>query len=368
MKKTGAKRDKDCEHTVCAIANGVSQSLLADARQIIDTARANAVRSVDFNRVMMYWNLGRRIFEEEQQGKDRAEYGTYLTHNLASALEPEYGSGFGVRQLEQSRQFYRTYPIANALRSQLNWTQYRLLIQIDDEQKREYYELESVNHCWTARETERQIHSQLWERLCLSNDKEAVLAVAKKERIPETPQEIIKDPMRLEFLGLEKKAKYYESDLEQAIIDHLQDFIMEMGNGFCFVARQKRIMLEDDEFFIDLVFFNRLLRSFVIIELKTGELTHQDLGQLQMYVNYYDRVEKTDDENKTIGILLCRNKNDSLVKMTLPEDNKTSLAAEYKLRLPSEEQLLAEVKRVEEEFEAAKDACDVAESNGSGKK
>ena len=377
MKKTNAVLDINCErsafaigdgvncaHTVCAIANGVSQKLLADARKIIDTARVNAVRSVDFNRVMMYWNLGRRIFEEEQQGKDRAEYGTYLTRNLAIALEPEYGSGFGVRQLEQSRQFYRTYPIANALRSQLNWTQYRLLIQIEDAQKREYYELESVNHCWTARETERQIHSQLWERLCLSNDKEAVLAVARKERIPETPQEIIKDPMRLEFLGLEKKAKYYESDLEQAIIDHLQDFIMEMGNGFCFVARQKRIMLEDDEFFIDLVFFNRLLRSFVIIELKTGELTHQDLGQLQMYVNYYDRVEKTADENKTIGILLCSNKNDSLVKMTLPEDNKTILAAEYKLHLPSEEQLLAEVKRAEEEFEAAKDETDAGEIHG----
>lgn len=381
MKNTNAVLDINCErtaftigdgvncaHTVFAIGEAVSQKLLADARQIIDTARANAVRSVDFNRVMMYWNLGRRIFEEEQQGKDRAEYGAQLVRNLASSLEPEYGSGFSYRQLAFSRQFYRTYPIVNALRSQLNWTQYRLLIQIEDLQKREYYELESVNHCWTARETERQIHSQLWERLCLSNDKEAVLAVARKERIPETPQEIIKDPMRLEFLGLEKKAKYYESDLEQAIIDHLQDFIMEMGNGFCFVARQKRIMLEDDEFFIDLVFFNRLLKSFVIIELKTGELTHQDLGQLQMYVNYYDRVEKTSEENKTIGILLCRNKNDSLVKMTLPEDNKTILAAEYKLRLPSAEQLLAEVKRAEEEFEAAKDEADARERIRGGAK
>ena len=243
----------------------------------------------------------------------------------------------------------------NALRSQLNWTQYRLLIQIEDLQEREYYELESVNHCWTARETERQIQSQLWERLCLSNDREAVLAVARKERIPETPQEIIKDPMRLEFLGLEKRSRYYESDLEQAIIDHLQDFILELGNGFCFVARQKRIMIEDDEFFIDLVFYNRLLRCFVIVEIKTGTLTHQDLGQLQMYVNYYDRREKTSDENKSIGILLCRNKNDSLVKMSLPEDNATILASEYKLRLPSEAQLLAEVHKVEEEFAAARE-------------
>ena len=325
--------------------------LLTDARKIIDTARTNAVRSVDFNRVMMYWNLGKRIFEEEQQGKERAEYGAKMIQNLSDALVPEYGSGFSYRQLAFSRQFYRVYPIVNALRSQLNWTQYRLLIQMEDPQKREYYELESVNNCWTARETERQVNSQLWERLCLSNDKAAVLAVARKERLPETPLEIIKDPMRLEFLGLEKKSKYYETDLEQAIIDHLQDFILELGNGFCFVARQKRILLEDDEFFADLVFYNRLLRCFVVIEIKTGKLTHQDLGQLQMYVNYYDRMVKTPDERKTIGILLCSNKNDSVVKMSLPETNDSILAAEYKLRLPSEECLLAEIAKVEAELD-----------------
>ena len=328
-----------------------NEKLLKDARQIIDTARTNAVRSVDFNRVMMYWNLGKRIFEEEQQGKDRAEYGSYLIKGLAANLVNEYGSGFGVRQLEQSRQFFRTYPIANALRAQLNWTQYRLLISIEDSQKREYYELESVNHCWTARETERQVYSQLWERLCLSNDKAAVLAMARKERIPETPQEVVKDPMMLEFLGLERKAKYYETDLEQSIIDHLQDFILELGNGFCFVARQKRLMIGDKEFFVDLVFYNRLIRSFVVIELKTGELTHQDLGQLQMYVNYYDRVERTAEENKTIGILLCAAKDDAVVKMSLPEENETILAAEYKLRLPTEAQLVEEVRKATLAFE-----------------
>ena len=330
--------------------------LVSDARKIIDTARANAVRSVDFNRVMMYWNLGRRIFEEEQQGKERAEYGAQIIRGLAARLEVECGSGFGVRQLDQSRKFYRLYPIAHTLCAQLNWSQYKLLISIEEVDKREYYQLEAVNNNWTKRELERQIHSQLWERLCLSNDKAAVLAVARKERIPETPQEIIKDPMRLEFLGLEKKAKYYESDLEQSIIDHLQDFILELGNGFCFVSRQRRILLDDDEFFVDLVFYNRLLKCFVLIELKTGELTHQDLGQLQMYVNYYDRKEKLPEENKTIGILLCSSKSDAVVKMTLPEDNKTILAAEYKLRLPSEEQLLAEVRKATEEFEEAKES------------
>lgn len=337
--------------------NRVSEGgLLADARKIIDTARANAVRSVDFNRVIMYWNLGKRIFEEEQQGRERAEYGAKMIQNLSDALVPEYGSGFSYRQLAFSRQFYRVYPIVNALRSQLNWTQYRLLIQMDDPQKREYYELESVNHCWTARETERQVNSQLWERLCLSNDKATVLAVARKERLPESPIEIIKDPQRLEFLGLERKAKYYETDLEQSIIDHLQEYMMELGDGFLFSARQKRILLDDKEFFVDLVFYNRLLKCFVIIELKTGELTHQDLGQLQMYVNYYDRKVKLPEENRTIGILLCSSKSDAVVKMTLPEDNQTILAAEYKLRLPTEEQLLAEVRKATEEFEAMQDA------------
>ena len=333
----------------------VRQQFVTDIRQIINDARANAVRSVDFCRVQMYWHLGKRILEEEQQGKARADYGTYLIRNLAKAIEPEYGSGFGVRQLEQARQFYRIYPIANTLRSQLNWSQYRRLIQIEDPDKREYYELESVNNAWTARETGRQIDSLLYERLLASNDKDAVLAVARKERIPETPQEIIKQPAVLEFLGLKREAAYYEKDIEQAIITHIAEFMLEMGKGFSFVARQKRILLEDDEFFVDLVFYNRLLRSFVLIELKTGELTHQDLGQLQMYVNYYDRYERLPDENHTIGILLCTRKNDTLVRTTLPEDNKTILASEYKLYLPTEQQLINEVNEVKEQLRRKED-------------
>ena len=260
-----------------------TSNIIEDARTIINSARSSAVRSVDFCRVQMYWNLGKRIFEEEQQGKDRADYGTYLIKNLASTLESEYGSGFGVRQLEQSRQFY---------------------------------------------------------------DKEKVLSVARKERIPENPTDIIKDPMILEFLGLERKAEYYEKDLESALIDHLQQFLLELGNGFSFIARQKRLLIEDDEYFADLVFYNRLLRCFVVIELKTKKLTHEDLGQLQMYVNYFDRNEKLPDENPTIGILLCTAKNDEMVKMTLPKDNKTILASKYELYLPSEETLKAEVEKL----------------------
>lgn len=324
------------------------ETFVGEIRTIIDNARSAAIRSVDFNRVQMYWNIGRRIVEEEQHGKERADYGTYLIKNLAKELEPEYGSGFGVRQLEQSRQFYRTYPIANTLRSQLNWSQYRRLIQIEDPDKREYYELESVNGGWTARETERQINSMLYERLLLSNEKEKVLAVARNQRIPESPTEVIKDPMVLEFLGLERKAAYYEKDLESAIISHIAEFLLEMGKGFSFVARQKRILLEDDEFFADLVFYNRLLRCFVVVELKTGKLTHQDLGQLQMYVNYYDRCEKQEDENPTIGILLCSDKNDTVVKMALPEDNSTILASKYQLYLPTTEQLIKEIDEVKQ--------------------
>ena len=330
------------------------KELVKEIRDIIDSSRVNAVRSVDFCRVQMYWQIGRRIVEEEQGGKARAEYGKGLIKNLAKELEPVYGSGFGKRQLDYSKKFYLEFPIVHTLYAQLNWSQYKWLLDIPDNDKREYYMLEAVNNCWTARQMKRQIDSMLYERLLLSNDKEAVLAMARKEKLPETPQEIVKDPMVLEFLGLEKKARYYESDLETELINHLQEFILELGNGFTFVARQKRIQIEDDEFFVDLVFYNRLARRFVIFELKTGEVTHQDLGQLQMYVNYYDRLEKLPDENPTIGILLCTAKNDTLVKMTLPADNNTIVASKYQLYLPSEQQLIAEVEKVKKEWEESR--------------
>jgi predicted nuclease of restriction endonuclease-like (RecB) superfamily len=316
-----------------------------DIRNIITTSRTAAIRSVDFERVLMYWKLGERIFVEEQQGEERAEYGSYLIRNLADTIEPEFGSGFSYRQLARARQFYRTYPIVSALRTQFNWMQYRLLIQINDSDKREYYECEALNNGWTGRELERQINSGLYERLLLSNDKQSVLEVARRNRIPENPAEIIKDPMILEFFGLKRDSSYYEKDLENALISNLQDFLLELGNGFSFVARQKRILLEDDEFFADLVFYNRLLHCFVIIEIKTHKLTHEDIGQLQMYVNYYDRKEKLPEENPTISILLCADKNDAVVKYTLPEDNTAIMASKYQLYLPSEKQLLSELKR-----------------------
>lgn len=328
------------------ISNGNLKEFVNEIRGIIDQARNHAARSVDQARVVMYWNIGKRIFEKEQQGKERADYGSFLLETLSKNLTPVYGSGFSVRQLEICRKFYRTYPIANTLCSQLNWSQYKLLIAIPDKDKREYYQLEAANEGWSKRQLERQINSMLCERLLMSNDKEKVLAVARKERTPESPLEIIKDPMVLEFLGLEKKPAYYEKDLESALISHIADFLLELGKGFSFVARQKRLLIEDDEYFADLVFYNRLLRSFVVIELKTHKLTHQDLGQLQLYVNYYDRYEKQPDENPTIGILLCTDKNDTAVRLALPEHNKTILASKYQLYLPTSDQLIEQINQV----------------------
>ncbi|WP_051977410.1 DUF1016 domain-containing protein [Necropsobacter rosorum] len=318
---------------------------------MITQSRASAVRAVDFQRVLMYWHIGKRIFEEEQRGQVRADYGRYLIKSLAQQLQPEFGSGFSARQLERYRQFYRCFPIASALRTQLNWTQYKLLLSFDDTDKREFYIAECVKNNWSSRQLERQIHSNLYERLLLSNDKQSVLAVARNDVLPSDPKQIIKDPMVLEFLGLRRESAYYEKDLEQAIITHLQDFLLELGNGFSFVARQKRLHLDGDEFFVDLVFYNRLLQCFVIFEIKTHKLTHQDLGQLQMYVNYFDRVEKLAHENPTIGVLLCADKNDSVVKFSLPENQKQIFASQYRLYLPSEDTLLEEVQKEIKNFE-----------------
>lgn len=319
-------------------------NIVAEIKQIIANARESAVRAVDYQRVVMYWHVGQRIFEEEQEGKARADYGKYLIRTLAEQLVPEFGIGFSVRQLERYRQFYRMFPIASALRTQFSWTHYKLLLPITDEDKRTFYMAEAAKNLWTARQLERQINSLLYERLLLSNDKAAVLTVAQGEQLPTTPQEIIKDPKVLEFLGLKREAAYYEKDLEQAMTTHLQEFLLELGNGFersafRFVARQKRIHLEGDDFYIDLVFYNRLLQCFVLFELKTHKLTHEDLGQLQMYVNYYDLHEKLERENPTIGILLCTDKNNAVVKYTLPQNNQSILASQYQLYLPKEDEL-----------------------------
>ncbi|MBP6091376.1 MAG: DUF1016 family protein [Crocinitomicaceae bacterium] len=307
---------------------------------LIEDTRENTIRSIDYQRVKLYWKIGKYIFEVEQQEQERAEYGKYLIKYLSEKLTPFYGTTYSVRQLERFRQFYKAFPIASALRTQLNWTQYKLLISLNSDDKRSFYIGESVKNHWTSRQLERQINSSLYERLLLSNDKESVLAVARGEKLPSEAKEIIKDPMTLEFLGLKRENSYYEKDLESAIITNLQEFLLELGNGFSFVARQKRILLEEDSFFVDLVFYNRILQCFVIIEIKPKKITHQDIGQLQMYVNFFDRVEKLPHENPSIGILLCADKNDAMVKFSLPENDTKIVASKYEIYLPTSEQLL----------------------------
>ena len=323
----------------------ISNNIINQIQSIIANAQARAIQNVDTERVAMYWQIGKVIFEEEQQGKERAEYGKFLIKSISNEFQPQLGSGFSVRQLERYRQFYRQFPIASALRTQFSWTHYKTLLSIDNQDKKDFYIAETEKNNWNARQLERQVNSQLFERLLLSNDVQSVLAVARDEKLPTDAKEIIKDPMVLEFLGLRRETAYYEKDLETAIITHLQDFILELGNGFSFVSRQKRIHIDGDDFFIDLVFYNRLLQCFVIIEIKTTKLTHQDIGQLQMYVNYYDRFEKQDFENPTIGILLCTDKNDAVVKITLPENSNNIIASKYQLYLPTEKQLIEEVQK-----------------------
>ncbi|MBV4359976.1 PDDEXK nuclease domain-containing protein [Pinibacter aurantiacus] len=333
----------------------LKKELLQQILTVISTARDKATKSVDHERVLMYWNIGKIIFEEEQHGKNRAAYGDFLIKSLSKELQPELGSGFSTRQLQLCRQFFRRFPIANAVRSQFSWTHYRSFIRIEHEEKRAFYMAETEKNNWTARQLERQINSQLFGRLLLSNDISSVLAVARKEKLPTNAKEIIKDPMILEFLGLKRESAYYEKDLESAIITHLQEFLLEIGNGFAFIARQKRIHLEGDDFFIDLVLYNRLLQCFVIVEIKTQKLSHEDIGQLQMYVNYFDRFEKQDFESPTIGIILCTDKNDAVVKITLPENNKSIIASKYHLYLPTEQQLIAEVKKELEKIDTVGD-------------
>ena len=323
----------------------IMEQILFDIRRIIEEARGRVARSINHERTVGYWLIGERIVIEEQNGKQRADYGKHLIKELSKTLTIEYGDGFSTTNLWLMRQLYLTFPILHSLSGELTWTHYKVLIRIDNLDKRAFFIAESIKNAWNVRQMERQIHSLLYERLLMSQDKDTILAIAKGEQQPFDPSQIIKDPTILEFLGLKPDATYYESEIEQAIITHLHDFLLELGNGFSFVARQKRIVIEGDEFKIDLVFYNRLLQCFVLFDIKVDKITHQDLGQLQMYVNYYDRDIKTDFEHPTIGVLLCADKNDAVVRYSLPLDNQQIFALQYQLHLPSEAQLLAEVRK-----------------------
>lgn len=320
-------------------------------KAILEKARAKSFKAVNTAMVQAYWHIGKVIVEEEQKGQNRAEYGRAIIEDLAIKLTREYGKGFNKTNLWYMRQFYLAFQNLHALRGELTWTHYRLLLKIEKPEAREFYINETLNSNWSTRELERQICSLLFERLALSRDKKGVLELAKKGHNIANPSDIVKDPYVLEFLGLEKHEKHLEKDLEQALIDKLQHFLLELGKGFSFVSRQQRITLDGDHFYIDLVFYNRLTRCYVLIDLKVGKLTHQDIGQMQMYVNYYKRTQMIEGENEPIGILLCAEKNKAVVKFTLPEGQKQIYISKYISYLPTEEELKTEILREKELIE-----------------
>jgi predicted nuclease of restriction endonuclease-like (RecB) superfamily len=296
---------------------------------VLTKARSQAWQAVNWAMVAAYWEVGRIIVEEEQRGGTRAEYGAQLIQGLSRRLSAEYGKGFDRSNLWHMRSFYLAFPILDALRRELSWTHYRLLLRVDKPEARAFY----------------------FERLALSRDKQGVMALAQQGHEIHEPVDLVKDPFVLEFTGLRQDVHFRESDLESALIDKLQQFLLELGKGFAFMARQQRITLDGRHFFIDLAFYNRLTRSFVLIDLKVGDLTHQDLGQMQMYVNYYQREITVEDENPPIGIVLCADKSEAVVRYTLPEGNTQVFASRYKLYLPTEEELAREIQREREAIE-----------------
>ncbi|MCP5043162.1 MAG: DUF1016 domain-containing protein, partial [bacterium] len=344
--------------------------LLPKIRSLIASARDAAARSVNTLQVLTNFEIGRLIVEHEQEGAERAVYGKALIRELSHSLTDEFGRGFSHRNLDYMRRFYLTYrdrepqisqtvsaklpqppgerastelgAAENAQASSasftLSWSHYVFLVSIENPDERSFYEIEASAGGWTLAELKRQLNSGLYERLALSRDRDAIRDLAREGQIVAEPKDVLKNPYVLEFLGLEERPSYSESDLESAIIDKLEHFLLELGKGFLFEARQKRFTFDEEHFFVDLVFYNRLLRCYVLIDLKIGKLSHQDLGQMQMYVNYFDRHVKTADERPTVGIILCRKKHEALVEITLPEDSSI-YASEYQLYLPSKEQL-----------------------------
>jgi predicted nuclease of restriction endonuclease-like (RecB) superfamily len=373
-------------------------------RQILESARSTVSRSVNSTQVAANWLIGEQIVEEEQNGKFRAGYGKQVLQELSTKLQTEYGNGYAVDNLELFRRFYREYPalipdavrrisgvseksdalrrisrntekasqvsnsipfasvaeIGHAVRGQswktgqmhpsLSWTHYRRLLRVQKPEARAFYEIESIQNNWAARELERQICSLLYERLALSRDKKGLMRLATKGQEVQKPGDIFKDPVVIEFTGLPESPKLVETDLETALINNLQSFLLELGKGFAFVARQERLTLDGDHFYIDLVFYHTILKCYVIIDLKTGKLTHQDLGQLQLYVNYYDREKRTAGDNPTLGLILCADKNDAVVRYTLGDAQQKIFASKYKLFVPSVAELQAEIKREVREF------------------
>ena len=339
--------------------------------ELIDQARNAAMREINLVQLLTYYTLGKWIVEVQQGGSGRAKYGKRVLETLSSALNHAYGKGYSVSTLTNIRKFYEIYknriseqmvigfteqnsqPVVTNFSDDapfhLSWTHYLILMRIQNEDERDFYERMAIQENWGKRELSRQYGSSLYERMLIGKDKQQILRMSKKGRLTEKPSDLVKDPYVLEFLGISEQADFSETDLESRLIDHLQEFLLELGTGFTFVARQKRFTFNEDHFRVDLVFYNRLLQCFVLFDLKTEKLKHQDLGQMQMYVNYYDRFEKKDFENSTIGILLCPQKNDAVVELTLPKDSNI-FASQYQLYLPDKKLLQKKLEEwIEEE-------------------
>ena len=327
--------------------------IFEEIKELVINSRNKIYSTVNTEMLNLYWHIG-KIIMEIQQGDERASYGDAVLEKLSEKLTNEFGKGFSVINLRRMRKFYCFFQIRSTVLNELSWSHYLELIKIDDEPKRNFYLKEAVNSRWSVRELQRQISTLMYERLVLSANKEKMHELSQEGQSIEEGKDLIKDPFVLEFLDIKENTDYLEADLEKNILEHLKEFLLELGKGFMFVGSQVRLTLEEDHFYPDLVFYNRLLKCFVIIDLKIGKVTHQDIGQMQMYVNYYDREIKSDEENPTVGILLSTIKNKTVVKYTLPEDNKTIFASSYKLHLPTERELIAAVEEEKKNLELNK--------------
>ena len=313
--------------------------LFINIKDLVNQSRNKVYKTVNTEMINLYWNIG-KIIVDKQSGNKRAKYGDLLIEGISKKLTDTFGKGFSIQNLRRMRQFYMTYPIRSTLSSELSISHYYELIKIKDEGKRNFYMHECINSNWDVRELQRQRTTLLYERIATSKDKSKVLELSTKGHNIYENKDLIKDPFVLEFLDIKENTNYLETDLEKNILEHLKEFLLELGKGFTYVGNQVRITLDNEHFYPDLVFYNRILKCFVIIDLKIGKVSHKDIGQMQMYVNYYDREIKADDEKKTIGILLSTDKNETVVKYTLPEDNKTIFSSEFRLTIPSEKEFI----------------------------
>ena len=315
------------------------ENLYNDIKLLVEESKRKVYKMVNTEMINLYWSIGKMIVDKQGE-TEKAKYKDYIIQELSMRLTSKFGKGFSKRNLERMRKFYVCYPIATTMLSQLTWSHYLELIKIDDEDRRNFYMHECINSNWNVRELQRQRETLLYERIIMSKDKSKVKELSFEGNKIYENKDIIKDPFVLEFLDIKENTNYLESDLEKNILNHLKEFLLELGKGFTYVGNQVRITLDTEHFYPDLVFYNRILKCFVIIDLKIGKVTHKDIGQMQMYVNYYDRDIKSNDENITIGILLSTDKNETIVKYTLPEDNKTIFSSEFRLTIPTEQELI----------------------------